>query len=199
MALLKLVNLDWHSQERSKYVWEDCHDSSWDEIIGRMYLLKAHEAIDADCRYTDILLDFEQALLLLARDGVRESYYALALADQALVQCFLAHYDVALSVIDQAIALAPSDEHDQMMNNRCSILVLAGAYPDALNLLYSRLDQEPKEYSLLFTLATCLLHLERYDEAKIAYEQVMKNEWYLYEEAGLNAARCGQQPDWDNL
>jgi tetratricopeptide (TPR) repeat protein len=201
MNMLKLVCLDWLSQERSKYVWEDCSYSPWDEVIGRMYLLKAHEVIEESHRYADALLDFEQALLLLAKDGARKGYYARALADQALVQCFLAQYNAALSTLDQALALAALDDDDcdLMMNNRCSMLVLAGAFSDALNLLHMRLNQSPNDCSLRFTFATCLLHLERYEDAVAEYECVLKEEKYLYEEKGLKAARCGQQPDWADL
>jgi hypothetical protein len=44
METLKLVRFEWHPWERDKYIWEDLYASSWDEIIGRMYLLKAHDS-----------------------------------------------------------------------------------------------------------------------------------------------------------
>jgi tetratricopeptide (TPR) repeat protein len=144
METLKLVRLDWLSQERDKHVWEDHSWSPWDEIIGRMYLLKAHEAIEESRHYADALIDFEQALLLLAKDGVRREYYSHALADKALAQCFLRHYEVALSTIDQALAIVKPHDRDPIMDNRCSILVLAGAFSDAHDLLRVRLDQSPR-------------------------------------------------------
>jgi len=53
-------------------------------------------------------------------------------------------------------------------------------------------------YCLRFTQATCFLHLERYKEAITAYKKVTAAGLYLGDE-GLEAARLGQQPDWDNL
>jgi tetratricopeptide (TPR) repeat protein len=199
METLKLVRLDWLSQERDKHVWEDHSWASWDEVIGRMYLLKAHESIEEGHHYADALIDFEQALLLLAKDGVRREYYAHALADKALAQCFLGQYEVALSTIDQALAIVEPHDRDPMMNNRCAILVLAGAVSDAEDLLQARLDQSSKNSNLRFTLATCLLHLERYDDAVIEYEQAIAEDRYLRDERGLDAARRGQQPDWLTL
>ncbi len=58
METLKLVRLYWVSQERDKYVWEDFSYASWDEIIGRVYLLKAHEAIEKHKPYADIFVRF---------------------------------------------------------------------------------------------------------------------------------------------
>ena len=52
---------------------------------------------------------------------------------------------------------------------------------------------------LRFTLATCLLHMERYSEAIAAYEQVIAKEGRLENDAGLIAARQGRQPDWASL
>ena len=63
METLKLVCLDWISQERDKYIWEDLYAYSWDEIIGRMYLLKVH-AQAANGHYEAALFDLEQALSL---------------------------------------------------------------------------------------------------------------------------------------
>ncbi|MBA2394154.1 MAG: hypothetical protein H0V70_15610 [Ktedonobacteraceae bacterium] len=48
-------------------------------------------------------------------------------------------------------------------------------------------------------MATCLLHMERYDEAVVAYEQVMVKDKNWYSDIGLKAARSRQQPDWANL
>jgi tetratricopeptide (TPR) repeat protein len=126
-----------------------------------MYLLKAHESIEEGRHYADALIDFEQALLLLAKDGVRREYYAHAFADKALAQCFLGQYEEALFTIDQALAIVKPQNRDPIIDNRCSILVLAGAFSVAHDLLRVRLDQSPKDSDLRFTLATCLLHLER--------------------------------------
>ncbi len=201
---LKLVCLYWVSRERDKYVWEDRYAASWDELIGRMYLLKAHDAIE-DCDeeddYADVLVDFGQALLLLAKDDDRRRYYGYALADKAHMLCFLGQYDVALLTIDEALLHVNSydSSRDWMMSNRCAILVLTGAFEDALKLLQARLDQHPEDNDLRFTMATCLLHMERYDEAVVAYEQVIAKDSYLDDDRGLKAARRSQQPEWANL
>jgi len=197
MEILKLVWLVWLSQGRDKHIWEDLYEYSWDEIIGRMYLLKAHGSVE-NKQYADALADFEQALQLLAKDGVRRKYYCRALADKALVQCFLGQYEAALSTIDQALALAEQQDRDPIVDNRCAILVLAGAFSEALDLLQARLDQDASDTDLRFTLATCLLHLERYDDAVAAYEQSLAD-GYSHDERGLEAARRGQQPDWISL
>lgn len=200
MEILQLVYVQWLSHEREKYIWEDLYTHSWDEIIGRMYLLKAHQSIE--CRYyQDALTDFEQALSLLAKDGIsiRRGYYARALADKALVQCFLAQYDTALATLDQALTAANESDCNDMLNNRGAILVLVGAFEEALNTLHTQLEQNPRHSWLRFTLATCLLHLERYQEAVVAYEQVIAENGRLQKDAGLIAARHGQQPDWANL
>jgi hypothetical protein len=48
MEMIKLVCVEWHSCERAKYIWEDFSGSvTWDEIIGRMYLLKAHNIAES--------------------------------------------------------------------------------------------------------------------------------------------------------
>ena len=73
METLQLVRLDWISPEREKYVWEERYSHSWDEFIGRMYLLKAHSVIER-WRYKDALPYFEQALVLLAKDEASEDY-----------------------------------------------------------------------------------------------------------------------------
>ena len=86
-----------------------------------------------------------------------------------------------------------------MLNNRGAILVLVGAFEEALNTLHTQLEQNPRHSWLRFTLATCLLHLERYQEAVVAYEQVIAEDGHLQNDAGLVAARQGQQPDWTNL
>jgi hypothetical protein len=99
METLKLVRLEWISAERDKYIWEDLYSCSWDEIIGRMYLLKAHSAIE-ETRHKDALTDFEQALVLLAGEDVKKEYYYRALADKALAQCFLGRYDGPIDLLD---------------------------------------------------------------------------------------------------
>jgi len=137
--------------------------------------------------------------LLFAKDDVRGGYYARALADKALVQCFLTQYDAGLATLDQALAVADKSYHKMMLYNRSAILVLVGAFSEALNMLQARIDQNPQDTSLRFTLATCLLHMERYSEAVVAYEQVIAKEGRLVDDAGLIAARRGQQPDWANL
>src|SRR5713226_9757909 len=116
METLKLVRFEWLSRERDKHIWEDL-GHPWDEIIGRMYLLKAHDAIE-DRRYADALVDFEQALVLLANEGVKRSYYCCALADKALVLCFLAQYEAALSALDQALAIASQFDRDSILDIR---------------------------------------------------------------------------------
>jgi hypothetical protein len=52
---------------------------------------------------------------------------------------------------------------------------------------------------LQFTLATYLLHMERYPEAIAAYEQAIAQGCYEGWNEGLIAARQGRQPDWDSL
>ncbi len=212
--MLKLVYLTWISEERDKYIWEDLYDHPWDEIIGRMYLLKANQSTRRiyhlirdneeveGSRYQDALADFEQAVLLLAKEGVDKSYYVRALSDKALTQCFLGQYDAALATIDQALAVSHKSAdyyRDDMLNNRGAILVLTGAYSEALNALHAQLEQNPQDCYLQFTLATCLLHMERYPEAIAAYEQVIAKEGRLENNAGFIAAHQGQQPDWANL
>jgi tetratricopeptide (TPR) repeat protein len=213
IEVLKLVYLTWTSEERDKYIWEDLYDRPWNEIIGRMYLLKANQNAGRmylirdnqsvkDSRYQDALADFEQALSLLVKEDVDKSYYACALADKALTQCFLGQYDTALATINQALTASHNfDEyyHNDMLNNRGAILVLTGAYSEALNALYAQLSRNPQDSYLRFTLATCLLHMERYSEAITAYEQVIAEDGHLEQNAGLIAACQGRQPDWANL
>jgi tetratricopeptide (TPR) repeat protein len=215
---LQLVFLEPLSWERDKYVWQDRDGRPWDEIIGRMCLLKANEALEEE-EYMDALAYFEQGLVFLAKDGVDRDYYVRALADKALVQCFLAEYEAALATIDQALAVSDeSDEEDDYdedgdeddydeddeydrdatLKNRGAILVLMGAYENALKALSMQLDKDPKNEYLRFTWATCLLHLERYQEAIVAYEDAIAADSSLQRE-GLDAARLGQQPDWANL
>jgi tetratricopeptide (TPR) repeat protein len=194
---VQLVFLQPLSEERKKYIWEDIYSHPWDEIIGRIYLLKANEALEEE-RFVDALADFEQALVLLSNDGVDQKYYVRALADKALVQCFLARYEAALATIDQALPVVGQFYLDSILENRAAILVLVGAYADALNALSAQLDKDPENECLRFTLATCLLHLERYHEAVVAYEQAIAEDSSLRRE-GLAAARLGQQPDWANL
>ncbi len=197
MKTLQLVCLRRLSEEREKYVWEDRDRCTWDEIIGRVCLLKANDAVE-EKRYVDALADFEQALVFLSKDGVDQNYYARALADKALMQCYLARYEAALATIDQALAVVGPFYLDKVLNNRGAILVLVGAFTDAMNTLSAQLDKGPEDRFLRFTLATCLLHLERYQEAVVAYEQAIAEDFYLGRE-GLEAARLGQQPDWANL
>jgi tetratricopeptide (TPR) repeat protein len=201
MEMIKLVVVDWVSCEREKYIWEDLYGHSWDEIIGRMYLLKAHEfAEDGD--YREALVEFEQALTLLSKDGVRRSYYCNALADKALIQCFLGQYQEGLATYNQAFALAErDDERAWLADNRGALLVLAGFYSEALELLQEQIEREPRNDQLRFTWATCLLHMERYDEAAAAYEQVLAQHggWYKDSDEGLKAARWHEQPDWETI
>jgi tetratricopeptide (TPR) repeat protein len=200
MEMIKLVVVEWQSCEREKYIWEDLYVSSWDEIIGRMYLLKAH-AFAEDRDYRGALAEFEQALTLLSKDGVKQSYYCNALADKALLQCFLGQYKEGLATYNQALALTKrSDERDWLSDNRGALLVLAGFYSEALELLQEQIDRMPQNDWLQFTRATCLLHMKRYDEAVAAYEQVIAQHggWYRRDE-GLKAARRHQQPDWATI
>ena len=127
METLQLVCWQWISEEREKYIWEDLYGRSWDEIIGRMYLLKAHDVMGR-ISYKAALADFEQALVLLAKQGVRQEYYVRALNDKALVQCFLAQYEAALATIDQALAVGDKVYQDEVLANRGAILVLLGAF-----------------------------------------------------------------------
>jgi tetratricopeptide (TPR) repeat protein len=194
---LQLVSLQWISEEREKYIWEELHEHPWDEIIGRMYLLKANDTME-ESRYKAALADFEQALVLLAKKGVDRSYYARALNDKALVQCVLKKYEAALATIDQAIAVRDRDYKNEILANRGAILVLTGAYSEALETLSALLKKDREDSYARFTQATCLLHLERYKEAIAAYEKVIAEGTRLGDE-GLEAAHLGQQPDWDNL
>ena len=116
-----------------------------------------------------------------------------------LSDCLIAQYNVALATLDQALAVSDESDRDDMLNNRGAILVLVGAFEEALNTLHTQLEQNPRHSWLRFTLATCLLHLECYHEAVIAYEQVIAEDGRLQKDAGLIAARQGQQPDWANL
>ncbi len=129
MDTLSAMNFDWVSHEREKYIWEDMYTRSWDEIIGRVYLLKAHSDVENE-RYTEALADFEQALELFSKNGVNKDYYYRALADKALVQCLLAQYQAALSTLDQAFAHIDEFYRDSMLNNRKTILTLIGTASD---------------------------------------------------------------------
>ena len=82
------------------------------------------------------------------------------------------------------------------MDDRMNIVYLVfGEFARALGLA---LEKDPKDEWLRFTWATCLLHLERYQEAVAAYEEAMaKNS--SWPRQGLEAARLGQQPDWAGL
>jgi tetratricopeptide (TPR) repeat protein len=86
-----------------------------------------------------------------------------------------------------------------IIDNQCSILVLTGAFEDALKLLQAQLDEHLEDNDLRFTMATCLLHMERYNEAAAAYEQAMTKDKDWYDDTGLKAARRSQQPAWANL
>ena len=78
--------------------------------------------------------------------------------------------------------------------------MLVGAYSDALDTLSTQLATDPKDGWLRFTLATCLLHMERYQEAVAAYEQAIAEASCLWcDDKGLKAARLGRQPDWAKL
>jgi tetratricopeptide (TPR) repeat protein len=202
MDMRQLVYLTRISEERDKYIWEDMYCRSWDEIIGRIYLLKANGRFE-NKYYKDALAAFEQALSLFAENGVNKEYYFRALADKALVQCFLGEYDTALATFDQTLTMRYSSDkfyHDIMLNNRAAILVLTGAYSEALEALHKQLERDTENNNeLLFTLATCLLHMERYSEAIAAYEQVIAQRNFLKRDEGLIAARQGRQPDWANF
>ncbi len=104
------------------------------------------------------------------------------------------------ATIDQALAVEDKSYQDKLLANRGAILVLLGAYSEALETLSAQLKKvDPQDsYCLRFTQATCLLHMERYKEAIAAYKKVIAAGVYLGDE-GLEAARLGQQPDWDNL
>jgi tetratricopeptide (TPR) repeat protein len=118
------------------------------------------------------------------------------------VLCFLEQYATALSTIDQALGIADHYYRPFIANNRCSILVLNDAFSEALDALDTRLAHSSQydHSDLLFTRATCLLHMERYDEAIAAYEQAIAEDWGLRNnDEGLNAARLHRQPDWDKL
>ena len=118
MEMIKLVCVGWHSCERDKYIWEDLYGSAtWDEIIGRMYLLKAHDDAENE-EYEDALIDFDDALKLLPKDGFRCSYYYHALADKALILCFLGQYGSGPSLYDEALAMADQSGYDWMIDNR---------------------------------------------------------------------------------
>ena len=198
MDTLQLVYLEWISEEREKHIWEDLYIRSWDEIIGRMYLLKANDVMGSS-RYKAALPEFKRALALLAKQGASQWYYVRALNDTALVQCFLGRYKAALATIDQAIAVKVDFVQDAVLANRGAILVLLGKYTEALEMLSAQLKKKPQNsHYIRFTQATCLLHLERYEEAIAAYEEAIAGDRRLSHE-GLEAARLGQQPDWDNL
>src|SRR5581483_7319076 len=181
METLKLVCLNWISHERDKYIWEDMYEHSWDEIIGRIYLLRAHDAIEQTrynphmAYYEEALAAFEQSLTLLAKGEAQREYYYRALADKALVQCYLGRYDTVLADIDEALAQLGDFYQSILKGNRAAVLVLTGAFSQALTLLEQELYDHPDDTDLQFTLATCLLHMERYEEAYAAYEQAEKH------------------------
>lgn len=78
------------------------------------------------------------------------------------------------------------------------MLVLAGAFTDALKVLEEQLEKSPNDEYRRFTLATCLLHLERYQEARANYEQALAIAQHM-SNVGLHVALQQRQPDWDNL
>ena len=162
-----------------------------------MYLLKAYDTM-SNAGYKASLADFKKALALLAKDEVRQDYYACALNDKALVLCFLDKAKAALELIDQALAISDRSTRKLILANRGSILVLAGAYEEALQTLTAQLMEDPEDENLRLTQATCLLHMERYEEAIAAYEKASaKGDRWADE--GLRTARLGKQPDWDAL
>jgi tetratricopeptide (TPR) repeat protein len=112
--------------------------------------------------------------------------------------CFLGKTKVALEAIDQALAMSDQSDRTRILANRGAILVLAGAYEEALQTLTAQLTEDPEDKDLRLTQATCLLHMERYEEAITAYEKASAkgNHWA---DKGLGAARLGKQPDWDDL
>lgn len=196
MEMLKLVYVQMLSHERDKYVWEDLYSQPWDEIVGRMYLLKAHDQFE-NKQYMAALMAFEQALLLLGQNNSRGNYYVNALVDKAIVQCFLGQYQAALATFHQALSLTPQPD-DWFLQNQGSILVLAGAFTDALKVFEEQLKKSPNDKYRRFTLATCLLHLEHYQDAVANYEQALATDQYM-SNVGLLAALQRRQPDWDNL
>jgi|GEM_PF-2191744 tetratricopeptide (TPR) repeat protein len=204
METLQLVCLHWISEERDKYVWEDLYVHSWDEIIGRMYLLKAHSILEQTRHqrqrvyYKEALTALKQALTLLAKDEESEEYYYRALADKAVVQCYLGRYESVLSEIDEALSKLGDFYQSILKSNRAAVLVLTGMFAQALTLLEQELHEHPEDTDLQVTRATCLLHLERYDEACAAYEQAEKD-YNLPDKRGLLAARQHRQPDWGEL
>jgi tetratricopeptide (TPR) repeat protein len=196
MNMYKLVCLCWISEERDKYIWQDFYIRSWDEIIGRVYVRKAHCAVE-EKNYQEALEAFEQALTLLARPRVTREYYYRALADTALVHCFLGHAALALPMVDEALASMDTFFHGSLKTNRAAILVLTGAFAEALALLEQKLgedSQSDEDADLHLIKATCLLHMERYDEAYAEYERIAGTSYRSSE--GLQAARQRRQPDW---
>lgn len=124
METLQLVCLHWISIERDKYVWEDLYVHSQDEIIGRIYLLKAHSIIEQThpeqqrSYYKEALTAFEPALTLFAKNKVSEDYYYRALADKAVVQCYLGQYDSVLADIDESLSKLGTFYQSILTNNR---------------------------------------------------------------------------------
>lgn len=169
----------------------------WDEIIGRVYLLKAHcEREKAE--YAKALPAFEQALALLAGHGDQEYYYR-ALADKALVQCMLDQSAPALAMLDEASANLSGDFFASPLKvMRAAALILTGAFAEALAFLDEELGASADDDDLTMSRATCLLHMGRYDEALAAYIWLEKNS-YLPDTDGLEAARQRRQPDWESL
>jgi tetratricopeptide (TPR) repeat protein len=201
----KLVGLHLISEERTKYVWEDFDCRPLNEIIGRIYLLKAHEELnqpwstmlDKD-RYTNALALFERALASLAEPGVNEEYYYRALADKAVLQCLCGQARSAVALFEKACAYLTSFYHTELKLNLAAALVLDGAFVQALALLDQELDETCDRKSLILIRANCLLHMERYDEAIVAYER-LHDKHELLDSRGLEAARQHRQPDWDCL
>ncbi|HEY1351333.1 MAG TPA: hypothetical protein VGF67_17060 [Ktedonobacteraceae bacterium] len=201
-VFFKLVCMHWISAERTKYVWEDFSIRPIDEIVGRMYLLKAHDEVDDarfdKARYTKALSLFERALASLTEPAVNKDYYYRALADKALAQCLLGQTGAAVALFEEAYTNLSEFYHFELKVNWAAALVLSGACAQALALL----DQEPHKASdredIMLIRAACLLQMERYDEAIVAYEQIHRN-YRLHNSRGLEAARGHRQPDWDHL
>ncbi|HLZ58129.1 MAG TPA: tetratricopeptide repeat protein [Ktedonosporobacter sp.] len=204
MEIIKLVWLDYLSIERDKYIWEHLYARSWDLIIGRIILLKAHYSDD----YEDALDAFDDAIEYLQKAVDGHGYSERAMNDKAITLCRLEQYEQALATIDQALEqIKARDEFirrdyiTEIMKNRAAILILNGKYDEALESLQALLKQEPEDSLLQFNLAACLLRQEKYDEALVAYKQFKKltQRRDINYDPGLEAAKLRQQPDWEEL
>lgn len=79
--------------------------------------------------------------------------------------------DTALSLLDQALAVDQGQWTPHLLNNKARIFIEQGDYEKAIGLLY-RADsllapgQEPRlKFGIKWNHASCLCHLERYEEA----------------------------------